>query len=780
MAIGGDSNIPSVDHASTFMLQYGQFEAAHKQQIEASGLPKHLWQVLYRKLAGEVFDIGEYVVFKDASGEKDATSRGITEHSLCLKKDKIEAFSNVFLVDHAWTTAIDQAIQQLDSVPGLLERMEKLTGIYDTSASGSGGSGANDSADDALAEDIEVNAPVLAAQAGISEEKAREILKRTGGDLIDAIMEAENEINGNAEAQKAFQDKILQQMGSDASEDGSQPTHWRTRDYSCSQHALENDGRLDGIDISIPVGPAVSKSDISCTFSKKHLAVAVRGDSVIDGDLFADTTADESTWTLEQGTLLISLVKKDAAHWPEIIVGEKHINPAERRKHILRVLGDLWRYFQGYDYLRQTRDQSLEKQTNWYIQDEVGLSIQHSDDPNAKVTPFLYLTPHGRMMPFSIVWPVKPIAQDEALTRDYCPQWLKEPSQRQGYLHTIFQGPTQFALDAHEKLLESWVQTAKGAAKATLTSLPVPTNQARSVHVHGASADAIAAIKAAGFNFAEAAEDADIIFADVPHGDKTSNQHPLNSVFFSTENTVLAFQAIIGAQSWLQPGFHLKTQITEFIGAAMMDSNSWWILTNDQAIPNVQTQKIITSDLDAAVRHADVGYTTAVKCVPSAIAEAEYHVVEKLALLTPDNGLYLWQKNSWVYRYPIELHDGKPEPYQVLGAEVEVSETQFRQYLDGKFGTSLYTDLDRQMAHIASEIIRFMLAVGSSDSKSFGVFSFRFSLGKSGEGIAPFVYQIRPVSVSDRLAFSSELVPTIAAVLAGSPSEESWKQIKPE
>ncbi|KAI8325928.1 hypothetical protein GQ54DRAFT_253795 [Martensiomyces pterosporus] len=759
------------------MLQYGQFEATHRQQLEAAGLPKHLWQVLYKKLTKETFDIGEYVVFRDVAEDESGDSRGITEHKLCFKKDRLEASSNVFLVDHAWTTTIDQAVQQLDTVPGLLERMEKLTGIYDIPAKDHTKC---EDMDAALAEEIEINIPVVVAQTGMSEEKARELLRRTGGDLVEAVMAAEDERNGNAEAQKSLQEKVLQQMGSGGPEDGAQPTHWRTRDYSCSQYSLSNNGKLDGIDIDIPVGPAVDRSNVKCAFASNHLNVAVAGDSVIDGDLFGAIDTDESTWTLENGTLSISLVKKDAVHWPEIVVGEQHINPAERRKHIMRVFSDLWRYFQGYDYLRQTPSQILEKQTNWYIQDEVGLSVQHSDKPNVNCTPFLYLTPQGQMMTFSILWPTRTILDGEVLTRDYCPQWLKDPSQRKAYLHSIFHGPTQFALDAYEKLAESWVQTAKGAARPVLTSLPVPSRQAKNLYVHGATPEAVSAIKAAGFGVVEVAKDADIVFDDIPHAGKESNQHPLNSVFFSTENTVLAFQSVIGAQDWLSPGFHLKTQIAEFIGATMMDSNCSWLLTNDQAIPNVRSQKIITSDWNAAVRHADVGYTTALRCTPSAIAQGEHHVAEKLVLITPDDGLYLWQKNTWIYRYPIRMHDDKPEPYQVLSTEIEVSEELFRQYLDSRFGASMYPEFDKEMVRIVAEIARLMLGVDSSDGKNFGVFSFRFSFGKGKDGIAPYVQQIRPVSVNERLALHRELIPTIAAVLVGNPDEASWKQIKPE
>ncbi|KAJ2392492.1 hypothetical protein GGI05_002655, partial [Coemansia sp. RSA 2603] len=567
MAISGDnSTVPSVDAASSFMLQYGQFEAAHRQQLESLGLPKPLWQVLFKKLSADVFDIGSYVVFGSNSDDSSLVSQSLTEHTLCLSQDKLDALSNVFLIDHAWTTTIDRAAGELDSSPGLLERMETLTGIFEPHEKMP--IMPNTESLDAA---NEINVPVVVSQTGVSEERARELLNKNGGNIIEAIIEANAKPDESTSKQQSIQDQIMKQLGGGDGDDGSasKPTEWRTRKYDCTQYALDSGSdKLDGIDIRIPVGYGVSSNDIKCSFSRRHIEVAVKGTVVLEGDLHADIDANEATWTLENGTVVVSLVKKVAEYWPNALVGESHINQFVHNKHILRVLGDLWRYFQGYDYLAQNADQSFVKHTNWYIQDEVGLSISHSDDPNVRCLPFLYLDPHGQMAPFSIMWPIKTIAKGDVLTRDFCPLWLKDADQRKGYLQSIFPGPTQFALDAFEAMRDSWVQTAKNAVRANLTSLAVPKHQIQRVFLQGISPDAAKAVRDAGLELADSSDTADVVFDDVPHsGDKQSNQHPLNSIFFSTENTVMAFQGVVGAQEWLRPGYHLKTQINEFIGA---------------------------------------------------------------------------------------------------------------------------------------------------------------------------------------------------------------------
>ncbi|KAJ2254469.1 hypothetical protein GGH98_002316, partial [Coemansia sp. RSA 454] len=152
------------------MLQYGRFEAMHQQQLEALGLPRSLWRQLYDKITGETFDIGEWVVFSD-----DDTVKSLAEHTLSLKSEKLEAESNVFLVDHIWTTTVAQELQDLDNVPGLLERMEKLTGIYEPQRNLPAMPDA-----DLLENTVDANVAAVMSQAGVDEARARELLCKAG------------------------------------------------------------------------------------------------------------------------------------------------------------------------------------------------------------------------------------------------------------------------------------------------------------------------------------------------------------------------------------------------------------------------------------------------------------------------------------------------------------------------------------------------------------------------------------------------------------------------
>ncbi|KAJ2077263.1 hypothetical protein H4R24_005237 [Coemansia sp. RSA 988] len=768
---------PSVDAGNLYMLDYGRFEATHQQQLEVLDLPRPLWKVLHKKIVQERFDIGEWVVFAEAeSGKDDGNSSvdGITNTRLCLKRDELEALDNVFLVDHAWTTSISQILSDLTSIPGLLERMERLTGVYEAKYEGPGVLRS-----DNMESTVNANVPAVMSQAGVSEERARDLLQRTGGDIVEAIMMADDESasNGGDAMPETIKSQILQQLETSSEQNGAKPTKWTTRSYECIQHSLGDSSELDSIDICLPLAPGMQSGDIKCKVLPDHLSVSIAGSSIIDGDLHAQVDTSASTWTVDKGIICIALVKQKAKYWPEAIVGESRISPKLHQKHLLRVLRELWRYLQGYDYLAQSADQSLIKRTNWYMQDEVGLAVAHSDDPNVRCLPFLYVNDRGQMMPFSILWPIKSITQGEALTRDYCPRWLMDPAQRSGYLQAIFQGPTQGVLNARDQLAKKLEQTAAAATKSTLASQSAPVQNLHSLYVRDATPEIQSSIAAAGYDLVSTPEDADVVFDDIQHEGKLANQHGISTVLLDANSAISAFQNAAGSQIWLSKGFSLRTQIAEFIGTALVNNDSWWLLTSTQTQPGVVSPPILTNSWVVAVRQADVGYSTAVECTLFTNVPDRLFLAEWIVLLTPDRGVYLWGEKPCFVQHKLEMLDDNPAPCQVLAPATVVSEEILKSSIPQQLGRGSIAQFTSKSEHAVADMMSLLLGAMNGTENKFGVLRFSFAFNKKPDGVVPVLHEARTMAVGEQLSQGPDFIPAVATVLAGFPSRTQWRQI---
>lgn len=67
-----------------------------------------------------------------------------------------------------------------------------------------------------------------------------------------------------------------------------------------------------------------------------------------------------------------------------------------------------------------TLNEGGEPVTSWFVNDEVGSVIGHSDIPNVRMMTILYSKTNSPvdLVPFTVMWPVKDIGANEAIVRD--------------------------------------------------------------------------------------------------------------------------------------------------------------------------------------------------------------------------------------------------------------------------------------------------------------------------------------------------------------------------
>ena len=116
-------------------------------------------------------------------------------------------------------------------------------------------------------------------------------------------------------------------------------------------------------------------------------------------------------------------------------------------------------------YRFATTGNETDVENYWYMMDEVGSSLLHSDAPNVEIHPFIFckdlvlmqdpnnhasLDPNTRIT-YSILWPKKEIAKDEIIYRDLLPR-ITEDEFRSSRLCVWFVTPEKY----YEQALEAY------------------------------------------------------------------------------------------------------------------------------------------------------------------------------------------------------------------------------------------------------------------------------------------------------------------------------------
>jgi len=115
--------------------KYELFVTTHRNQLESSGVPQSFWKTVYRKLSNTEFDAGEAFelckLIVDEKAHEGSINESYSWKAVVKLQDGISASDSesIFLVDHAWTYKPDTARRQLNSYPGLIERMANLMNV---------------------------------------------------------------------------------------------------------------------------------------------------------------------------------------------------------------------------------------------------------------------------------------------------------------------------------------------------------------------------------------------------------------------------------------------------------------------------------------------------------------------------------------------------------------------------------------------------------------------------------------------------------------------------
>lgn len=89
------------------------------------------------------------------------------------------------------------------------------------------------------------------------------------------------------------------------------------------------------------------------------------------------------------------------------------VDGESEEKKVENVCREMWRYNQTYSHgFGEVED----RVPVWYIMDEFGSAIQHSDKPNFRTVPFFYI---GDQTKYTLLFPIKNLECNDVVTRDY-------------------------------------------------------------------------------------------------------------------------------------------------------------------------------------------------------------------------------------------------------------------------------------------------------------------------------------------------------------------------
>jgi tubulin--tyrosine ligase-like protein 12 len=117
----------------------------------------------------------------------------------------------------------------------------------------------------------------------------------------------------------------------------------------------------------------------------------------------------------------------------------------------------MWKICQTY---RLMTSDKYDEDPIWYINDEIGSAINHSDKPNVALFPFIYSpsnTFKDDMITYSLLWPLRDIQKNEEINRDFLTN-ISENQQRSARLTCWFDTPKDYFSNKFNTFIEGLSQ----------------------------------------------------------------------------------------------------------------------------------------------------------------------------------------------------------------------------------------------------------------------------------------------------------------------------------
>ncbi|XP_039144964.1 tubulin--tyrosine ligase-like protein 12 [Dioscorea cayenensis subsp. rotundata] len=684
MALTSSPAMPPASRIQTFE----DFVKVHAMLLAAAGIPSSLHERLFRKLSSETFDGGNFFSVEACEGGR--------WRRLLFTAQSLAKESDVFLVDHAWTFRLPDALKQLKEVPGLVERMAALMCVD------------VDLESDSEKEGIE------SGDGKTNEEKVREILEREMEKVkergIDGAAWLELEELGiddemlcsldlsskfpnlvalnlwgnklqnaetilleiakcrNLKALWLNENPVLKNLGDDFglaifncnpgleilnSQFTGNAGEWALGFCSgmfcmenpfCSHAVINPLESITVLDLSnrcirkLPEAfspaamPRLSQLNLRSNDLDQHSA----------GNLLEVLSGFSSLQTLEVdipgplGNSAIAIIESlpslsllNGVSASSILGGGKHMIDSMLPPRLPewavtdsladRVVGAMWLYVMTY---RLADEEKIDETSVWYVMDELGSALRHSDVANFRIAPFLFM-PEGNLtsaVSFSVLWPTQDVQNGDECTRDFL-FGIGEDKQRSARLTAWFHTPENYFIQEFKKyhqLLQSKCPEPYNLSSFITKSI-FPSN-ALPLRVYTDIPQIEEFLKRPEFVLTNDPKNADIIWTSLQVDNEVKNalgltdcqyvnQFPFEACLVMKHHLAETIHKARGSPEWLQPTYNLESQLSQLIGDFCKRHrerrDNLWILKPWNMARTIDTT--VTGDISAIIRLMETG-----------------------------------------------------------------------------------------------------------------------------------------------------------------------------
>ncbi|XP_047430657.1 tubulin--tyrosine ligase-like protein 12 [Mugil cephalus] len=278
------------------------------------------------------------------------------------------------------------------------------------------------------------------------------------------------------------------------------------------------------------------------------------------------------------------------------------------------VMECMWKYNQTYHLSQGSAE---EKVPVWYIMDEFGSQMQHSDQPSCSMAPFFYI--QGQLA-YSVLWPLQDLQEGEEVTRDYTygeTNPLVRKCRLLPWMPADLEGVSSVTAEPPDAYYETIARENREQLPVEIQPYIVPEDKILKVYCE--MLQVTNNLTHPRFQLTEVEEEADIIWGynhikdyrklseERPH--VMLNQFPCESIVTVKDCLAAVARRLKGgpAPDWLPETFNLQTELPQFVKHYQLrqqrGEDNHWICKPWNLARGLDTH--ITNNLDYIIRQRE-------------------------------------------------------------------------------------------------------------------------------------------------------------------------------